>query len=76
MSVKATEQNSAQKENLTQNGHSRSFKVTYLEALESRRIVLYNNVGLIAKGSKDTATKSTENRRFSKARVTGLRYGC
>jgi len=50
---------------LTQNGHSRSFKVIYFGTIEEPLrgyIVQYNNCGIQCEGSEDTVSEISENR--------------
>jgi len=54
------------KQNLTQNGHSRSFKITHFGITEKPTIdcvSLYNNAGLISKVTEGIASEITENYR-------------
>jgi len=53
------------KQILTQNDHSRSFKVIHFDVNEEplrRYIVQYNNCGLECEGSEDIASERNENR--------------
>ena len=62
-----THQLSSQKHILTQNGHSRSFKVMYLGIIEEplrSYIAQYNKCCFRCEGSKDRASEKNENRHF------------
>jgi len=55
------------KQILTQNGHSRSFKVIYLGIIEKPLMdyrVQYNKCGLRCEGSEDIASERSENLHF------------
>jgi len=57
----------SQKQILTQNGHSRSFKIIYFGIIEEPLmgyIAQYNKCGLRCEGSGDIASERSENLHF------------